>query len=294
MNLLWLPLTLVCAFSAATSDALVKKALAARHSEYLVVWFRTLMVVPVVLACYAITPGPPLGVNFYRAALSALPLELVAIFLYVRALKLSPLGLTVPFLSLTPLFLLLIPAVVLGERVSLPGGIGVVLITAGSYCLNLNALKSGLLAPFRAILRERGSLMMVGVALIYSFTSTLGKQAITASSPLVFAAFYFPLMALAVTPVALWKGWGGLRHAAQNGTVRVCLVPAACYSVEIVTHMVAVSMTNVAYMIAVKRLSLLVGVLYGHFLFGEEALGERLLGGALMVAGVALIACSAT
>ncbi len=80
-----------------------------------------------------------------------------------------------------------------------------------------------------------------------------------------------------------------MRGAARNGTLRVCLAPAACYSVEIVTHMVAVNMTNVAYMIAVKRLSLLMGVLYGHFLFGEEAIGERLLGGSLMVAGVALI-----
>lgn len=294
MNLLWFPLTLVCAVTAATSDALVKRALLAQHNEYLVVWLRLLMVVPVILAFYAVTPAPPPGVSFYRAALMALPLELVALFLYVRALKLSPLSLTVPFLSLTPLFLLLVPAVLLGERVSIAGGVGVALIATGSYCLNLRSLKSGLLAPFRAILQERGSLMMVGVALIYSVTSTFGKQAITASSPIVFAAFYFPLMALAITPVALWKGWGQLRGVARNGTVRVCLAPAACYSIEIVTHMVAVSMTNVAYMIAVKRLSLLVGVLYGHFMFGEEALRERMLGGSLMVAGVALIACGGT
>ncbi len=85
-----------------------------------------------------------------------------------------------------------------------------------------------------------------------------------------------------------------MKGAVRNGTLRVCLIPAGCYAVEIVTHMVAVSMTNVAYMIAVKRLSLLLGVLYGRFMFGEKSLGERLFGGTLMVAGVALIACGGT
>jgi len=42
-------------------------------------------------------------------------------------------------------------------------------------------------------------------------------------------------------------------------------------------------------MIAVKRMSLLFGVLYGHFLFREEGLRERLAGGTLMITGVALI-----
>jgi len=52
---------------------------------------------------------------------------------------------------------------------------------------------------------------------------------------------------------------------------------------------IALSLTNVAYMIAVKRLSLLIGIVYGHFLFREEGLRERLVGGGLMVAGVSVI-----
>jgi drug/metabolite transporter (DMT)-like permease len=227
----------------------------------------------------------PLGNEFYRAALTALPLEIVALFLYVKALKLSPLSLTVPFLSLTPLFLLVIPSIMLGERISTGGGIGVALIASGSYLLNLKSLRNGLLEPFRAIFRERGSLFMIVVALIYSITSTLGKQAITASSPFMFAAFYFPLMALAITPIALWNS----RGSAWMPALRAAALPGLCCAVEIVTHMVAVSLTNVAYMIAVKRTSLLMGVLYGHFMFREEGLKERLLGAILMVTGVALI-----
>lgn len=289
MDMLWLPLTLLCAFSVATSDALVKRALAARHNEYLIAWLRLVIALPVVLPLYLIAPAPHLGEDFYRPALAALPLEVAALLLYVKALKLSPLGLTVPFLSLTPLFLLVIPSLVLGERVTATGGAGVVLIAVGSYLLNLTSLKNGLLEPFRAILRERGSLCMIAVALIYSLTSTLGKKAIAASSPFLFAAFYFPLLALAITPIALWNGSRELRGLVRSGTLRAALAPGLCYTVEIVTHIIAVSLANVAYMIAVKRLSLLMGVLYGHFMFGEEGVGERMLGASLMIGGVALI-----
>ncbi len=49
------------------------------------------------------------------------------------------------------------------------------------------------------------------------------------------------------------------------------------------------SLTNVAYMISVKRLSLLIGVFYGHVLFRESGIRERLLGTALMLTGFVLI-----
>ena len=44
-----------------------------------------------------------------------------------------------------------------------------------------------------------------------------------------------------------------------------------------------------AYMIAVKRTSLLFGMLYGAWLFSEAGLGKNLAAGLLMIAGVYLI-----
>jgi drug/metabolite transporter (DMT)-like permease len=75
----------------------------------------------------------------------------------------------------------------------------------------------------------------------------------------------------------------------SNGIFRATLLPALFSLGEAIAGVVALSLTNVAYMIAVKRLSLLMGIVYGHFLFREEGLRERLAGGGLMVAGVALI-----
>jgi drug/metabolite transporter (DMT)-like permease len=182
-----------------------------------------------------------------------------------------------------------IPYLLLGERISATGGVGIILIAAGSYTLNLQGRSAGLLAPFRAILKERGSLCMIGVALLYGFTATLGKKAISCSSPLFFAGLYPILLFICLTPVALWKGRHELRLAGRSGILRATLLPALFSLGETISGVIALSLTNVAYMIAVKRMSLLMGIVYGHFLFREEGLRERLTGGGLMVAGVALI-----
>jgi len=249
-----------------------------------------LFALPFLLVTLPFIDIPPLGRDFYTASLTALPLEAFAMLLYVRALKLSPLSLTLPFMALTPVFLLVIPFVLLGERITPAGGAGILLIATGSYLLNLGEVRNGFLAPLRAIGREPGSRLMIAVALIYSITSTLGKKAVTASSPLFFAGTYFPVLTLILTPVALWGGRHELRAVARNGTLRAALLPGVFYAVVLISHMVAVSRTNVAYMIAVKRTSLLIGVLYGHLLFREPGIRHRLPGATLMLAGVALIA----
>jgi len=288
MNLIWFPLTLLCALALATSDALTKKALAG-HDEVLILWLRFAVALPFLLSTLLVIPVPTLAPGFWPTVLTALPLEMLAAVLYVRALKVSPLGLTLPFLAFTPVFLLVIPWLLLGERIAPAGVAGILCIAAGSYTLNLKEVRQGFLTPFRAIQREPGSRMMIAVAFIYSFTSTLGKKAIACSSPLFFAALYFSLLVLAFAPLALWRGRRELAAQSRRETLRAAFLPGISYAVSIVCHMLALSLTKVAYMISVKRLSLLFGVLYGHYLFREGGLRERLLGTTLMLTGVMLI-----
>jgi uncharacterized membrane protein len=53
--------------------------------------------------------------------------------------------------------------------------------------------------------------------------------------------------------------------------------------------MTALNLTKVAYMISVKRISLVIGVFYGYFFFRETNIGERALGALLMLTGFILI-----
>lgn len=58
----------------------------------------------------------------------------------------------------------------------------------------------------------------------------------------------------------------------------------------VITHVVAASLIQMAYMVSVKRTSLLFGVLLGALLFKETHIGQRLAGAAIMLAGFAMVA----
>jgi len=285
---LWIVLSLMSAFSLATSDALTKRVITPSN-EYIIAWFRVVYALPGLALAAALTPAPALDGTFFLAFCSALPLEIVAILLYYKALRISPLSLSLPFLSLTPVFLILFSWIIMGQAVSLLGAAGIALIALGGYGLNLSSLRAGPLGPLKAVARERGSLYMLVVALIYSATSALGKLAIAHSSPAFFGATYYLALAVCLLPVIALRR-GGWRFLAElRGTARVALLPGVFDAVHSVSHFYAVSMANVAYMVAIKRSSLLIGSAYGYFLFGERNFRERLIGSLLMFTGFVII-----
>lgn len=285
---MWVVFALISAFTLATSDALTKKALK-DSNEYLVAWFRFFFSLPLLLIIWLFVPVPELDAEFYKAFALLVPLETVTIVLYIKALRLSPLSLTLPFLALTPVFLIFISYLIVGEKVSFRGGAGIFLIAVGSYTLNIREIKKGIFEPFRSISREKGSIMMIGVAVIYSLTASFGKVAIEHSSPLFFAVTYFIALTVFFAPIAFWMGRKELGVFFRGKQFKKLVLPGVFLAVMAATHMLAMNLTKVAYMISVKRLSLIIGIMYGYFLFREENIKERFLGAVLMLIGFVLV-----
>jgi drug/metabolite transporter (DMT)-like permease len=284
--MLWFYLSLTCAISVAAVDALSKKVLG-EIDPITVAWVRLGYCIPFLAVTFLFVRIPKLDETFFAVVLLMLPLEVTALLLYTHALQQSPLSLTVPFLALTPVFLIFTAGLILGERPDASGLAGIVMIAFGSYLLNLGNLRQGWLAPFRSILREGGSWKMIIVAFLYSITSTLGKVAIRHSSPKFFGIVYFPLLAVLVLPFL---------GRARNGAYRVLfsrkrlfLLIGLFQTIMILTHVTAINLIEVPYMISIKRTSLLFAILFGRLFFGEKKVFERILGGTCMVAGAALI-----
>jgi len=285
--MLWVSLALSAALFLALSDAFLKKALA-DGNEYYMAWLRLVFSLPLLIMTLFFIEKPPLDAEFYRVFMISLPLEVLALVLFTKSIQSSPLSLVLPFLALTPLFQVLFGYLILGEAVSARGAMGIFFMAAGSYTLNLSHLKKGIFEPFKAVFRERGSILMIMVALIYSITSALGKAAIMHSSPLFFGATYFTAVGAVFTPVMLLKQRGGMRLPAR-ATLKYTVLAGLFYSVMLVAHMTALSLAKVAYMIAVKRTSVLFGVLLGRIMFEESRIKERFFGAALMLIGLVLI-----
>ncbi|MEK6531382.1 MAG: DMT family transporter [Deltaproteobacteria bacterium] len=283
----WFPIALFSALSLSTADALSKSEL--KHTEDIVVaWVREGYAIPFLLIVFFFIEIPPLDSIFFLTLALLVPLEILALFLYVKAIRLSPMSLSIPFMALSPVFIILIAFLLLGEVPSVAGVFGILLIVAGVYALNAGAYSAGILGPFKAILKEKGSLVMIIVAVIYSITGTLGKVAIQHSSPVFFGAFYSIILALAMSVYLIARGRLGMVLSRPASFLPIGL----CTAAMALSHFVAISGTQVAYMISVKRTNLIFSVLFGWLFFKESNIRERLVGTIIMAAGVFLIALS--
>ncbi|MBM9537904.1 EamA family transporter [Desulfobulbus alkaliphilus] len=287
----WLSLALLCAFSLAAADALTKKLLVGYSAvELVVVRFG----VTAVLLLPLLLVNPPQAIPplmFWVWVGSALPLEILAMILYMTAIRDSPLSLTLPYLAFTPVFVVLTALLLLGEQVSLQGFFGILLVVAGAYGLNVEHARirepRSWLAPILAIGREKGSRLMLGVAFIYSMTSVLGKGALQYMPATTFGPLYFVVLGLFTLLVFSWHQQDALRVLWRPSWGH--LVIGLLMAMMVVTHFLAIELVQVAYMISVKRTSILFGIVLGALLFAETRLLQHLLAAALMVAGVALI-----
>ncbi|MCK4358584.1 MAG: DMT family transporter [Candidatus Cloacimonetes bacterium] len=226
---------------------------------------------------------PKIDPRFWITILILLPLELTAAILYLKAITISPLSLVTPFVAFTPAFLLLTSYIILGETVSMLGAVGILLITIGAYTINFSS--KNFLIPFKKIFKEKGIWLMLIVAFIYSITSNLGKVAMRYSSPSFMAVFYTTLLGIVFAFLALVK-----KQKLKLQKFEFSLGSIGFFNaIMMISHMIAIKYVQVAYMIAVKRTSMLFGVFFGYLFFHEKRIGKRFFSACLMLVGVILI-----
>jgi drug/metabolite transporter (DMT)-like permease len=105
---------------------------------------------------------------------------------------------------------------------------------------------------------------------------------------LYFACVYFAALTAAMLLLLPFQSRGAAKGRLL-APPRAGLAVGLAMATMVVSHMTAISLVAAAYMVTLKRTSLLFGVLYGAFWFKEERVRERLFGALLMVAGIAVI-----
>ena len=284
---MWYLITLISGFSFATADAFSKKE-SKRTSVIILAWVREAYALPFLLPILLFIKIPELDQTFWIAIAICVVMDLITTFLYMKAIQIAPLSLTIPYLGLTPLFLLIIPTIILGETLSFLGIIGVILISTGTYALQLDRAKYGLFEPWLAIFKNRGSFYMFLIAISYSITATVGKMAIQHSSALFMTIVYFSLLAIGFTPFVVVSTSGKFQPLVKHPSSYLKI--GFAMAIMAVTHFSAIGMIQVAYMISIKRLSLLFAILYGWLWFKEKNIKARIIGGLIIIAGATCIA----
>lgn len=241
-------------------------------------------------------------------------LEGTAILLNLRALQVSPISYCVPFMALTPLFLLPAGVIFLHEAVS--GGmiIGVCLVVIGALIVNRQMFARGLLEPARAILREKGSRYMLIVAVLLTFTNVLDKGFLLAGGADVSFDVKFArtltlslgkcamltVFFIGLTAVRLgqWKAdrahhtsvLATFRNVAWSSVLRQMptwlILAGVLESVVLMLQLTAMQFIPAALVISIKRAGMILAVGLGWFVFKERGITDRLIAALVMTVGV--------
>ena len=282
----WLILGIFTAFLEALKDVFGKQNLK-KSDEYVVAWslsfFSVIFLIPWVIH----TGIPALNSQFWVALLIGGSINAVTALLYIKAIKVSDLSLTVPLVALTPLFMLLTSPLIVGEYPSFFDYIGILLIVIGSYLLNIKDKSQGYLAPFKALLNEPGPKFMLIVAFLWSITSNFDKIGVQNSSPIFWLFSIFGTMSILLLPVLLYKTPNPSRKIFKQLPMLAAM--GFFNAIGVLCQMQALTLTLVVQVIAIKRTSVLMGVLFGHFIFKEKDIQQRLLGAGIMILGVLFI-----
>lgn len=287
--MLWVPFSLLNAFFESVSNALGKSG-AQKIDILSVAWsqrfFALFILIPLSFATHSLHP---VNGTFWIALLVTSALNTITSILFVKAIKGSPLSLTLPIVTLTPLFLLITSPLIVHEFPKPLGLVGILSTVVGSYILNLSKKIYGPFEPILSIVKEEGSRLMLIVAIIWSITSNIDKIAVNNSNPLLFSFASTATILLFLTIVLKIKKTS-FNTIFINSRVLAPIGIASGLSTAF--QMIAISMTIVPNVITVKRTSAIFGTVWGKLFFKEENIKERLIGTIIMVAGVVLIVLS--
>ena len=283
-------LAFATALSEAAKDIFSKYNL--RYGDEYTASFSMHLVISVLLAPVVLFLGVgPVSGRFLLALAASTMLQLIVILLYMKAIKIAELSVTVPLVTLTPLFMLITSPLLIGQFPSILGIAGIFLIVAGTYILNLDGNQNRVWAPFTNLVRNKGSRYMFIVAFLWSITANLDKIGVEETSPVFWAFTKDFLIMIYLLPIMLLKSKLPLKQLQARAGPLICV--GLFRTTSVLCQLFAIQFILVAYVIAIKRSSALLIILYAFFFMDEKKYFKTRLTGVLIIsAGLLLIALS--
>lgn len=259
-----------------------RKLLVGRVRPVPLAFLLTAAAAPLFAVWTAVDGMPAVQPGYALPAAASVLLNIVANLMFFAALRSSALSVIIPLLSLTPVFTALLGIPMLGEVPTPLQGLGILLVVAGAFALNLPEER-----PYWRW--DPGAALMTAVALLWSLTVPLDKMAMARASAPLHATVLCGGVAAAVFAMLVWQRrlgeLAGLRHV--KGVFALALVTSL---LALGLQLLAIQQIWVGLMETLKRgIGNVSAVAFGRVVFGEPATLRKLLAVGLMAVGVGLI-----
>jgi len=284
----WLFLSLASGILVAVKNVITRK-LVFLTDRWVILYSKYLFVSLFALLLILFTGIPEIKPAFYYSIIIASVIDVMAGACFLNAIASTQLAKTFPLVAFTPIFLIGTSFVFLGELPSISALAGILLIVCGAYLLGAESIKVGVLEPIRLLLKEKGQQQMLIAAFLFSFMAVFFKKAILNSSPFFAFAITQLLSTLFLTLLFLKKKTLGLLFKGTTDNFKPLFVAGIVGFLSGITLFAAFKLGLAAYVISVRRTSILFTIILGYVFFKEDHLIKSLIIGSIMVLGILLI-----
>lgn len=281
----WFFLAFASALGQAFNNFLSKYLVAKLPKSVIIFW--SLFFCSVLLFVASFFKGiPELGEKFWPAVLATGILNIAAYYFLFRAYELSDLSAVFPMILLTPVFLAATSFFILGEKISLLGFTGMLVVVLGLFVTQKDSANK---PAIRSADMKKGMFYGIIVALIYSVSVNFDKMTVLNSDAFFGGAMADAIIALGVFPFFLRNGKIFLEDKNKFRNLFSFFVLGCVIAATVVAFYMALGAGLAAYTTVVKRTSVLFGVIFGVLFLKEKNFLPKIIGSLIAISGIALI-----
>lgn len=198
-------------------------------------------------------------------------------------------SLAYPLTTTGPLYIPLWAYLFLNERLSPLGAAGIVIVFLGAYILQMrNLTRAELIFPLRNV-RVPGVLFALSAGFVYSVGAIVDKRGVTVADVFLYTYYLDIALFLFLLAAALPTNPGRFFLDEVRAHWPRGIAAGFILFLSFTTYRLGLQMAKVSYAVSVRQVSAVAGVGGGILLFRERFGRIRLLGAALIAAGVACI-----
>jgi drug/metabolite transporter (DMT)-like permease len=198
-----------------------------------------------------------------------------------------------PLLGLSPALVAIGGVILVNDILSGTEWLGIALMAAGAYVLELKKGIKNPLEPFKALFSFSKYAYVFYALLLFTATSLIDRFLLKGDKfpPYTFMAFQQLFYAVVFALVILAKKRNAFKMVKElnRNTIYLIIAVALFTVIYRYTQIEATKMAPVALVLSIKRLSVLFAVVYGGRMFSEENLYRRIAAVVIILIGTALL-----
>ena len=216
-------------------------------------------------------------------------ISIISAFLFLKALSISELGLSIPLLSFSPLFSTILSSIILDENLQKLQYFGIGLIIFGTVILYSRSFSiPDIFKSLTYIVKNKGARYMILVSLIWSLTPILDKICFKYSSMNIHGfiqSFGILIVLVMINKESFFDDLQSIRDS-----FFIICITMLVGTIATIFQFFAISLTFVSIMESIKRsVGQVLSVIFGTIYFKEKITYQKILGVIILSLGVFVI-----